>query len=154
MGGPRGPPFLFYLLFIVMSNFAYRSSLGNVGSYQASAIPYLTSSLTIPVSSSTPYEVAFPNVTRFVVITNTSAASSPNVPLRFGFSAEGVKGTVNTNYAVLNNGESFEAEFRVIKLYLLSDDGLNEASASVIAGITTVSTTELENNWSGSVGVG
>lgn len=137
-----------------MSNFAYRSGLGNVGSYQASAIPYLTSSLTIPVSSSTPYEVAFPNVTRFVVITNTSAASSPNVPLRFGFSAEGVKGTVNTNYAVLNNGESFEAEFRVIKLYLLSDDGLNEASASVIAGITTVSTTELQNNWSGSVGVG
>jgi len=137
-----------------MAAFNYRSGLGNVGSYQASAIPYLTSSLTAPVSSSTPYEVAFPNVTRFVVVTNTSAATSPNAPLRFGFSADGVKGTVNTNYAVLNNGESFEAEFRVIKLYLLSDDGLNEASASVIAGITNVSTLELENNWSGSAGVG
>jgi hypothetical protein len=128
--------------------------LGNVGSYQASAIPYLTSSLTAPVSSSTPYEVAFPNVTRFVIITNNLDGASPNVPLRFGFSVNGVKGTENTNYAILNNGESFEGEFRVTKLYLLSDDGALECSASVIAGLTMVSTKELENNWSGSVGVG
>jgi hypothetical protein len=137
-----------------MSNFAYRSGLGNVGSYQASAIPYLTSSLTIPVSSSTPYEVAFPNVTRFVIITNILDGASPNVPLRFGFSENGVKGVENTNYAILNNGESFEGEFRVTRLYLLSDDGALECNASVIAGLTTVSTKELENNWTGSVGVG
>jgi hypothetical protein len=137
-----------------MSNFSYRSGLGNVGSYQASAIPYLTSSLTIPVSSSTPYEVAFPSVTRFIIITNNLDGTSPNIPLRFGFSSNGVKGIGNTNYGILNNGESFEAEFRVTKLYLLSDDGSVKCNASIIAGLTTISTAELENNWSGSVGVG
>lgn len=137
-----------------MPNFSYRSGLGNVGSYQASAIPYLTSSLIIPVSSSTPYEVAFPNVTRFVIITNNLDGASPNVPLRFGFSSNGVKGTENTNYGILNNGESFEAEFRVAKLYLLSDDGALQCRASVIAGLTTVDELDLQNNWSGSVGVG
>lgn len=137
-----------------MSSFNYKSGLGNVGSYQASAIPYLTSSLIIPVSSSTPYEIAFPNVTRFIIITNNLDGSSPNVPLRFGFSENGVKGASGTNYAILNNGESFEGEFRVTKLFLLSHDGALECTASVIAGLTTVNEAELKNNWSGSMGVG
>ena len=144
---------LFKTIYSVMAVFNYKSGLGHVGSYQASAIPFLTSSLTIPVSSSTPYGVTFPKVTRFVV-TNNLDGTSANIPLRFGFSSDGVKGTENTNYGILNNGESFEAEFRVTRLYLLSDDGAVECNASVIAGLTVVDALELENNWSGSAGVG
>jgi len=36
----------------------------------------------------------------------------------------------------------------------LSDDGAVECNASVIAGLTVVDALELENNWSGSAGVG
>ncbi len=132
----------------------YNPGLGNVGSYQVSARPYLTSSLTVPVSSGTPYEVTFNSVSRFVIITNTLDGGATNVPLRFGFSANGVKGTENNNYAVLNNGESFEAEFKVTSIYLLSDSGANECSASVIAGLTGICYTSLRNNWTGSSGVG
>lgn len=134
-----------------MTKFRYHSGIGNTAAFQTSAKPYLTSSLTVPVSGSEPLEVAFENVSRFLIITNT--ASGTNVPLRFGFSSSGVKGTVNNNYAILNNNESFEAELKVTTLYLLSDT-LNQGTASVIAGLTGIDTVELSNNWSGSSGVG
>lgn len=137
-----------------MASFKYKSGLGNVGSYQASAIPYITGALTIPVSSSSPKEISFPSVTSFLVIRNTLPGSATNVPLRFGFSSNGISGANSINYDLLNNGESFEANFRVARLYLLSDHGSNECSASVVAGLTTINSNELTSNWSGSIGVG
>ena len=137
-----------------MAEFGYsRVGLGHVGSYQVSGRPYLTSSLTVPDSSSEPLEISFESVSRFVIVTNTLDGSATNVPLRFGFSSNGVKGVVDNNYAVLNNGESFEAEFKIIKLYLLSDS-VNQCSASVVAGLTGILPENLVNNWSGSSGVG
>ena len=127
--------------------------LGNVGSYQMSARPFLTSSLTVPETSGTPLQISFDTVTSFIVITNTLPGSATNVPLRFGFSENGVKGTVTNNYGILNNGESFEADFRVTSVFLLSDS-VNQCSASVIAGLTGISNQRLPNNWSGSSGVG
>jgi len=64
-----------------------------------------------------------------------------------------VQGIEDSNYAILNNGESFEAEFKVTSVYLMSDSP-NECSASVIAGLTGIDQSHLANNWSGSVGVG
>ena len=47
----------------------YRAGLGNVGSYQASAKPYLSSSIHVS-SSGDIVRIDFPNVTRFVTIKN------------------------------------------------------------------------------------
>jgi hypothetical protein len=135
------------------NNFNYTFGLGHVPSYQASGKPYLTSSLTVPSSSADPLQVEFPNVSRFVIITNTASPSDSSRPIRFGFSENGVKGSVDNNYAVLDNGETFQAEFRVTSVYLLSDTAF-EGSASVIAGLTGINKDRLENNWTGSVGVG
>ncbi len=127
--------------------------LNHVGSYQASGRPYLTSSLTIPANTAEPLEISFPSVSKFIVITNTLEGGDPNVPLRFGFSANGVKGVENNNYAVLNNSESFEGELKVIKIYLMSDSA-NQCTGSVIAGLTGIDQARLRTNWTGSVGVG
>lgn len=127
--------------------------LGHVPSYQVSSRPFLTSSLTVPASDSEPLEISFDSVSRFVVITNTLDLSATSTPIRFGMSANGVKGIENNNYGILNNGQSFEADFRVTKVFLLSDT-LNEASASVIAGLTDIDSSLLPTNWSGSSGVG
>lgn len=137
-----------------MPEYSHTPGLGNVASYQASSRPYLTSSLNVSVSSSNPLQVSFESVSRFVVITNTLAGSVTNVPLRFGFSEHGVKGTTDNNYGILNNGESFEAEFKVIDIYFISDSGLNECSASVIAGLTGIPRRHLIGNFTGSNGVG
>ena len=136
-----------------MPDYTYQNSLGHVPSYQASARPFLTGSLEVPANQNDPLEIEFQHVTRFIIITNTKSCSATNTPIRFGFSARGVKGTVDQNYGILNNGESFEAEFRVSRVYLLSDTS-NPGEASVIAGITNIKSSELEHNWSGSQGIG
>lgn len=137
-----------------MSTFTYpKPGLGNVGSYQISGIPFLTSSLAIPASSGTPIVIEFPNVSRFITVTNTVPATSASAPLRFGFSEAGVLGTVDNNFLVLDNGESFEAEFRVSRIYLIADT-TTPTSGSVAAGLTGVQSIYLQNNWSGSAGVG
>jgi hypothetical protein len=128
--------------------------LGYVPSYQASAVPFLTSSLTIPVSTSEPIVINFNTVTRFITVTNTNSVDDPNYPLRFGFSRNGIKGVENNNYIVLNNGDSYDAELRVTKVFLLSDSPAHSSSGSVVAGLTDINSSLLQTNWSGSMGVG
>ena len=128
--------------------------LGHVPSYQASAVPFLTSSLVVPVSTSEPIEINFNTVTRFITVTNTNSVDDPNYPLRFGFSRNGIKGVENNNYIVLNNGDSYEGELRVTKVFLLSDSPVYSSSGSIIAGLTDINASLLQTNWSGSIGVG
>jgi len=73
--------------------------------------------------------------------------------MRFGFSEEGVKGSVDNNYIVLLNEESYEADFKLSRLYLLSDTATN-CTASISAGLTGIPADRLRHNWSGSSGVG
>ena len=136
------------------------SGLGYTPAYQASGIPYATASITPAVLSGTPYEHAFPFVTKFVTITNTTTGAS--VPLRVGFSALGVTGSAaggpdggSDHYFTLDNGESYTGEFRVSRMYFLSDlEPTPAPTFSIIAGLTGISSGELINNWSGSAGVG
>jgi hypothetical protein len=134
--------------------YQYSKGLGNVGSYQISGIPYATASFNVAAAGSTPTEVAFPFVTKFVTISNTNTGA--NVPLRFGFSSLGVieaaAGSGNY-YFTLDNGDSYTGEFRVTNLYLLSDTA-SETSASIVAGLTGIQPRELRANWTGSIGVG
>ena len=127
--------------------------LHDVPSYQMPGIPFLSSSIYVPPSSNNPALITFETVTKFVTITNTLPGSAQNVPLRFGFSENGIKGTENNNYAILNNGESFEGALRVSRVYLLSDSTL-ACSASIVAGLTIIDSNRLITNWSGSLGVG
>ena len=133
------------------SNIAKRG-IGYLPSYQASAIPFLSSSIEIPKNTSSPIVIKFPYVTRNIIITNTYSGAQ-NIPLRFGFSENGVMGVENNNFIVLNNQESFESEFRVTKVFLISDS-VFATSGSVVAGLTDIVSGELINNWSGSSGVG
>lgn len=134
--------------------------IGHVGAYQVSAVPYLTSSLTIPELGTDPLEVSFDRVTRFITVRNNLPTGSINVPLRVGFSSIGVSGSNpgKNNYFVLDNGESYTGDWKVSKVYLLSDDATTGCTGSVIAGLTSVTGSEINEgqfpNWSGSLGVG
>ena len=136
--------------------YQYSKGVGNVGSYQISGIPYAKASFAVAAYGIAPTEVEFPHVTKFVTITNTNTGTS--IPLRFGFSANGVSGSVagadGDYYFVLDNGDSYTGEFRVSSLYLISDTASTPTSASIVAGLTGIQTRELPANWSGSVGVG
>lgn len=120
--------------------------LGYVPSYQVSAIPWLKSEITVPTTE--PLAIEFGSVTRFVIITNTASSSDPNVPIRFGITHDGILGT---NYLSLNNSESFQAEWKVIKLYLLAPE--SEGQCSIAAGLTDIQKNSLDWNWEGNEGV-
>lgn len=142
---------------------AAASGLGNSAAYQVGGVPYATASILTPILSEAPYELAFPNVTKFVTITNTTTGT--NIPLRVGFSALGVTGSsqggaspppagASDHYFTLDNGESYTGEFRVARLYFLSDQKASAPTLSIIAGLTSIPSADLPSNWSGSAGVG
>lgn len=123
----------------------HRPGIGNAASYQVSAKPWVTSSLAVPVSGSTALRIDFPQVTKFITINNTVAGS-----MRLGFSDIGVKGS---NYFLIPGSSVFTTEIKVSSIFLMSNNA-TPLSASVLAGLTNISSVELVNNWSGSVGVG
>lgn len=128
---------------------ALKPGLNNVGNYQVSGIPFASSSIVAPATSSTPVEILFPSVTKFVVVKNINPTSGT---LRVGFSANGVK--TGTNYFLLDKGESFSGDLKLSSLFLLSNNG-TPISASIIAGLTgIVPGFNLTSAYSGSVGVG
>ena len=122
--------------------------IGNQAAYQVSAIPYASGSIEVPDSGSSPVEISFPNVSRFVTVKNTG---TPDI--RVGFSENGVEGA---NYFSLAQDESYTGEWKIVRLYILSEGAAGEAA--VIAGLTSIGTEDLESgaldNWSGSDGVG
>ena len=126
----------------------HRPGIGNAASYQVSGIPWVSSSLTVPASGSTPLEIAFPQITKSIIVKNASTGS---VSMRVGFSSNGVSNT--NNFFLLSAGESFASDLKVTRVYLMSNNG-TAVSASIIAGLTNIDALELTNNWSGSLGVG
>jgi len=132
--------------------FDYRAGLGNVGSYQASAKPFLSSSINVS-SSGDVIKIDFPNVSRFVTIKNTGPDDgSADIDIRVGFSQNGVNGT---NFLTINNQESYSADWRVTSVFLKVDTvGSFNATASIIGGMTAIDSVELKHNWTGSEGVG
>ena len=72
-----------------------------------SAIPFATSSLTVPVNSAAPLQITFPYVTKFVTIVNENTGS--NIAMRVGFSVLGVSGS-GKNFFLLDNGDLYTGE--------------------------------------------
>ena len=94
----------------------YHVGLGNVGSYQVSAKPFITSSIQVPVSGASSFEsINFPYVTKFVTIKN-DGPNSHGATLRVAFSADGLKDE-NNNYFILSGSESFSADLKVTKTF-------------------------------------
>jgi hypothetical protein len=128
-------------------NFIYSVGLHNVGSYQVSGQPYLSSSITVPANSAEPLEIQFQQVTKFVIIRNEVDSAGD---IRVGFSSNGVKGE---NFVRLAISESLSADYKVTSVFLRSNTTAQQ-SASIVAGLTNIPSERLSTNWSGSNGVG
>jgi hypothetical protein len=128
-------------------SFIYSVGLQNVGSYQVSGQPYLSSSITVPANSAEPLEIQFDQVTKFVIIRNETDSAGE---IRVGFSSNGVKGE---NFVRLAVSESLSADYKVTSVFLRSNT-TTQQSASIVAGLTNIPSERLSTNWSGSNGVG
>lgn len=103
---------------------------GYVSAYQISATPFLTSST---VALGATREITFPQVTRFITIKNTGAASTV---LAVGFTAAGLL-PVNSNYFVLSGSESFSGELRTDRVFVSGSSGAT-VPFTLVAGLTCI----------------
>jgi len=133
------------------SNFKYTAGLNHVGAYQASARPFVKNKIAVPLSGTNgnAVEVTFPKVTKFVTIQN-NCTSSTGDGMRVAFSRQGIG--PSDNYFVIHQSASFSADFRITKLYLISDVA-SHLTATVIAGLTNIDDQQLADSWSGLSGV-
>ena len=129
----------------------YGVGFNNVGSYQASARPYITASVDVPASGATAYfEVTFPKVTKFVTVRNDGDDGDANgTDIRFAFASGGL----DRNYVRLAPSSSYSGDFRVTRLYIMAQSS-DIAKATVIAGLTQIDKGHLSNGWEHTGGVG
>ena len=134
-----------------MSVFQYKTGLGNSSAYQVSAVPYIVRSSAPHAGARPIQEINFTNVTNFIQI-------SASGDLKVGFSSLGVN--PGDNYFITPAGLSKIYDWRVTSLFFkrLATGGGGgpppNIDFAIIAGVTTVDSAELSNNWSGSAGVG
>jgi len=122
----------------------------NVGSYQVSGKPFVSGGIDATATIDT-FEVAFPKVTRWVIIKNNT-----DELLKVGFSAAGVAS--GSNYFTVHSGSvSPRLELKLTAVFLTGSSDVD-----VIAGLTFIETAAINNgamspggsNWTGSAGVG
>ena len=138
--------------------------LSNVGSYQASGKPFVSSSATVPASASgTPHwKINLPSVSKQITVYNNSATGQD---IRMAFSENGLNNN-NANYGnyfLVQPGEdggiaqTFDA--KATELYIMGDSG-GAFEVSVFASLTGIDVERINNissdgtNWSGSAGIG
>jgi len=136
------------------SKFKYTAGLNHVGSYQASARPFLKSGLEAPISGAidAALEVAFPKVTKFVTVRNDGHPNSASCDIRLAFASGGLDENYD-NYITIAESASFSADFRITRLYLLSA-GTGLVNATVTAGLTNIDASHLTSSWEHLDGVG
>jgi hypothetical protein len=101
--------------------------------YQMSGIPYVTSSAADEVTTSIPIQLSLPFVTKFFKVTNIDDTHT----LKFGFTANGVKGNPNDHFITLAAGASSATyDWRVKDIFFLGGNGA--AGFRVEAGLTTI----------------
>jgi hypothetical protein len=112
--------------------------LGHTPSYQVSGQPWVSGSVI-----NGDWELSFPSVTRFVTVTNGNTSGN----LKVAFSSNGLAAN---NYMIVPPGEAVTLDVKVTEIYLNG----SSVTASVAAGLTGIPAGSLQNNWSGSAGVG
>jgi len=136
-----------------MSTYNYKSGLGNSAAYQVSGAPYVNGPKDNAPNSGGPFKITFPKVTRWITIYNYGATgSNPSEELLCGFSANGLSNQTQA-FSVLPT-DQLHLEVKVTELYYTGSC----PSFSVIAGLTSIDTLEINNssispsgnNWSGS----
>ena len=115
-----------------MSQYNYKAGLRNVGSYQASGLPYVSGG--IDARGTDGITIKFPAVTRWITVSNIPTGEE----VRVAFSANGV---VNTEYFELPGATvSPRLEMRVTAVHLSGS-----SNVSLMAGLTSIGVEAINN---------
>lgn len=108
---------------------------GYVPAYQASAVPFVTSS---QINLGEVQVITFPQVTRFFNIQNVSPTTGSEVAV--AFTLRGLDPAVG-NYFTVSQGVSFRDEIRTTQLFISGSTGAT-VRYQVVAGLTNIPSTQ------------
>jgi len=132
----------------------YTAGLGSVGSYQVSGKPYVSGGIDVSTATAggVPLEIAFPSVTRWIVVTNHDTTADGDVKVAFSELGFDTNNYFTVSRDANDYGDTMTArlEMKVTHLYLTGTCD----NCDIIAGLTGISTNEINSNWSGSAGIG
>lgn len=143
------------------ANYKYGVGLRNVGSYQVSGKPYVSSSIVPASGAGNFHKFDFPSVTKEIVVSCSGSASGLARNVRLAFSERGLNDTVK-NYFLLDTedgGGPLVLNVKATELYAMSNDPATP-TVSVYAALTGIPVDRVTNispsgsNWSGSAGIG
>ena len=104
--------------------------------YMVSPLPWV---ITGSTSTTTVVNYSFPKVSKNITVINHGAVGKY---IRIGFSENGVNGTPENHYIMLDGKDTIELDVRVKELFLRADSS-NTIIFSVYAGLTTISSAQM-----------
>lgn len=132
--------------------YKYTSGLGNVGAFQVSGKPFVSGGI-VPDGplAGPPYELQFPNVTRWIEVRNTGVDDEDpwDGIIKIGFSALSVMDEGTNYYELPVSASTGRWELKCTSIFL---SGSSECS--VIVGLTGIPTSSILQNYSESSGIG
>lgn len=126
-------------------------ALGDVGAYQVSSKPFFKGGL---LATTTVKVIEFPTVTNWIHIRNLRTGYTSDGPM-IAFSENGFD---TNNYFVINSSTAVSDTdpsmlyLKVSKIYYKVAAG--NVSFDLVAGLTNIPPGSINDNWSGSAGVG
>jgi len=126
------------------------NGLGNSAAYQVSGKPFLNTE-NANASGGDVKEVAFPTVTKQIVVVN-NGATGKNV--KVAFSAAGIANAKHFLLApVEDGGQPLVLDVKCTSIFFRGSEASGTPSVSIYASLTSIPSTECYNNWAGTSGV-
>ena len=122
--------------------FSYGSpGIGNVGSYQVSAIPWITGSVNGLIAGAE-HKITFPSVAKAVTVINTDA---DDCDIHVHFNSKTLTDVeAGRHYVSLNKeNDAFTFACKCKEIYISNPDGAEAASYTVIAELTGINVHEM-----------
>jgi len=120
--------------------YQYRAGLQNVGSYQVGGTPYLTGGV---IPTNTEAHIVFPNVTKNVLVANTSGS----IALRVHFNSTSSAGNVISGhhyFTLSNKGDNVTFNQKCTEIFIsLETPGGADGSFELVADLTGIRDVEM-----------
>lgn len=122
-----------------MSVYQYRAGLNNVGSYQVGGTPYLTGSTLDGAGAET--KIEFPNVTKNILVVNTSAS----VPIRVHFNSlsDGNVDGGHHFFTLEDKKDNVTLNSKCKEIYISVSAPGSDGSFELVADLTGIKSTEM-----------
>ena len=116
----------------------YKAGLQNVGSYQVGGTPFLTGGV---IATGTEAKITFPNVTKNILVTNTSGT----IGLRVHFNPSATPNVISGHhfFTLSSKGDNITLNSKCTEIYISLETPGTDGSFELVADLTGIQDVEM-----------